>query len=463
MERVSLSREGSHRPPAHWARVCYGVDCRADGIVVVRAERRGRRLHSAVLPPDRWPAAARAERAVTAASLSARESFAHWIETPFASLAKTRRVLPTLLDIRLPFALEDCVFCFLAAASSRTATRALAVAARQSAVEARLKSLADAGADPLILDQEGLALWTESLREAPPAPGAAAGTPRIVVWLSADAATLVVGAGMKFLGAHGVNPDDAGQVNRVLRNHFPERLPAVEWYWAGPGAEDPARVAGLRARLAADWPGPSTTHEQPNAFLARALAARALLPGPLRCNLRSGPFAHGALDQRLASLSARAAALFLLAGVLLAGSGFAWSAALNRREADLDRAFLSLRNDLAGYDAGPAKGEYALRIVRERLAGQKALFGPFARAFEASRLTVLGEMLRMAAGNDLRFEMLSVDDGKASASGTAGNWRQCEQLARSLRERGFEVRLERKPAPEGGRIPFQIVPGNEDG
>jgi hypothetical protein len=367
-------------------------------------------------------------------------------------MAKARRVFPTLLDIQLPFPLEDCVSFFLAAAPGGQGIRALAVAARLSTARDRLQSLAAAGVDPHVLDQEGLALWTESLREIPAPPPPSPPEARAVLYLSSGSATLVAGRGEEFVAAHSVGPDDAAQVHRILRSHFPERPPVLRWLWAGPGAAASDRVSALHARLSADWPGPSATHD-----------VRALTSGPLRCNFRVGPLAHASAAARAAAASARAAVLFLVSGLLLAAFSLAWGAGLRHREADIDRTFSSLRDRLAGYSAGPAKGEYALRIVRQKLDARRTACLPFLRPFDPSLAALLADAVRMAAAGDLRFESLSLDEGRAEVTGTAGDWTRCDQLARLLSARGFRVRADRKPPLDTGRIPFAILPEGPNG
>jgi len=455
MEHGSISRRGERWAPARWARVCYGVDAGGEQPVIVRAEKRRGRFSWEALPAGAVLPAERETGHVVAACLHAGESFTRWIEAPFPSLSKAGRVFPTLLDIQLPFPLEDCVYAFLAAHAEQDTTQALAVAARVSAVQTRLDALQDTGIDPLILDQEGLALWSCSLSETPPdEPERHA--PRIVVSLGAAGGTLAVGAGERFLGAHRIVQDDAGQVSRVLKSYFEDRPSKVLWFWCGSGSEDAARVKALHSQLAETWPGPSVVHDDPRTFLARALAARALLPGPLRCNLRSGALAHGALKHRAGLLSARAAALFLAAGLLLCAANLGWRSAARRREASLDRSFNTLRDELAGYPVGAAKGEQALGIVRDMLDKRTSGLAPFRRAFEPSLARRIEAIVRAGAANGLQYATLSIDDADIVVGGTGEDWNKCETLSALLTDEGYDVTLDRKPALDNARIPFAV-------
>lgn len=448
------TRRGERRPAAGWARVCYAVDDASDPPLIVKAERRGGRVIFETLPGNAaWPPPAGGRDRVVAACLRSGESFLRRIQAPFPSPAKARKVFPTLLDIELPFPLEECACAFLAPRAEGPVTEALAAGARLSAVRARLDALRARAMDPLILDQEGLALWTQSLRERPP-DAAAADAPRVVVSLGADRATLALGRGDKLFSAHAVRSDDHAHMARVLAGVFRDKPDVTLWFWCGAGAGDGRRPEALRARLAADWPGPSATHDAPAAFLARALATRALLPGPLRCNLRAGPLAHPALLARAAALSARAAALFLAGGLLLHAANIGWNSAVRRREARLDAAFAALRDALSGYRVEGAKGAYALRIVKERLDERLAAMAPFRRAFEPSLLRAMGAILAVGARHDLQYEALTIEADRLAVSGTAGDWNKCEELAAALSALGYAVRLDRGAALDNARIPF---------
>lgn len=95
-----------HSPAAAgWARRACGVDLVADRLLVVPAVRRGRSGHWEN-PISSAPTGWRPPRdAVVVGCLLQRESFTRWLTVPLAAAAKARRVLPSLLDIELPFSL----------------------------------------------------------------------------------------------------------------------------------------------------------------------------------------------------------------------------------------------------------------------------------------------------------------------------------------------------------------------
>lgn len=441
---------------------CCGVDLQSTPPVFVKAERsRGGVTCTPVPSAGDLPAVG---------ALSPAESLTCLLDAPFASFRKAEKVFPTLLDVQIPFPLEECVYAFLdpgsAAPTLEPRARALAVAARLADVEKKVESFKTVNLDPLALDHEGLALWTQSLREKPPVT-APVSRPRIVVCLREDRWILALGLGDRYISSHVLRAGDTAQVSRILKARLqaeptpgepPPKPSAIQWAWTGPGASNPALVRSLEEALLKDWPGSSWVHEKPETFLARALATRALLSGPLRCNLRAGPWTHPEM-LRLSRRSARwILAAYLAAGLILCTANLYWSFAASRKESDLDREFKSLASRLAGYPMD-IKGEQALKKVSDALTPQKEKLRPFMGPFEPSLVAVVGSLADIARQNDLRFETLTLARDKVSVSGTAGGWNRCEKLAESLRKAGYAVKLERKDALIDDRIPFTVGTG----
>jgi hypothetical protein len=442
--RVSVHNERGGR------NACLGVDVQDGRLVAVRGERVRGRVVLAEVAED----AARSGRLPCVAALAVREGFARWVQAPFASFRKARRVLPTLLDIQLPFPMETCrhIVAGMERAENGNA-RALAVVARTDDVDRRLAVCREAGVDPRALDYEGLALWTQSLRERPPAAGDPA--LRIVVALSRDRAALAVGRGARFLGAHAAPGGEGAAIARLLRAHAAPEGEGALRVWTGVGAGDAEAVRRLDGALAADWPGPSWTPDRPGAFLARALATRALLDGPWPCNLRVGDRAHPAAA-RMERLGARRAAVAVLAaGLLLIGAAWTVGTLGARREAAVDRDFRNLANALAGYPVAARRGD-AVRVAREETAARVAKRRPLDAVFEPSLLDVLAGVARTAGEWDLDIHAIALTRDAVTVQGTAAAWEGGERLSRRLGDAGYAVTLRRDEALADERIPFTV-------
>ncbi|HOW98748.1 MAG TPA: hypothetical protein P5567_13495 [Kiritimatiellia bacterium] len=470
------------------ARVCLAADLFAGGLRVGRSEcaRRGLR-HEAVLDlavEDPAPVKAKVAKlearggCVWAAALPIHESLTRWLKAPLASEAKARRVLPSLLDIQLPFSIEECVHLFpWIRPSGRGEVEALAVAARTSDLRRRLESLAALGISPVVLDHEGLALWSQSLREEPPRGGGW----RVVAALYPDHLALVLGqtdgrepGESRFAGAHSLRPVEAlwqgagnasaepavqrviGRVRQILQAQAASS--SIEWLWTGPGAADAALTEDLQHHLGALGSFAFHSHARPESFLVRALATRALRGGAWPCNFRIGSLAHPTVERHLVRRSRGASAALAAAGLVLCGLGLAWPSVLEARKNGVQSELESLAGRLAPGLRLPYGQE--LRSVRQALQDRAALYRPFLDAFEPSAAELLLEVLQTARAAGLTLDSLGFSGDSVTARGAGADWDRCEQLAGPFRARGLRVVLERQDAGLDEKVHFTLKGGN---
>lgn len=455
------------RPAASWARVCYGID---DGSgCAVRAERSGRRVSWTEAPIRDATRAAEADGAAVAAGMPVGSAIATWVGAPFPSARKAQRVFPTLLDIQLPFPLEDCAYGFsetvklavgdvffplsdgtsgivdregAVAAQSRTA--ALACAARIADVEQRLLGLNDSGIDPHVLDYEGVALWTQGLHEHAARP--AGDTLRAVVFLRGEDGLMAIGRGTHFWSAHRIRFGDPTAIDRYLRSQLSQigvgadERPPVDWFWAGIGLADGQAGALLRSEVEVRWPGPSISLASPESFLARALATRALLPGPLRVNLRAGALSHTGATSRTNRAQMRTSALLFIVGAALCGGAAWWEASVAARQDDLNSAFQDRLNHIVGYPV-QAKGSTALLIAEREHADRAARRAPLASAFSPSLLTALQDALPAMGKNDVRVGRFDLSPGALVIKGDAPSVAAIHALRDAVVAMGFRAAI----------------------
>ncbi|MEI6809194.1 MAG: hypothetical protein WCN95_10780, partial [bacterium] len=356
-----------------------------------------------------------------AGCLGERESFSRWLTAPFRSARKAAQVLPSILDIQLPFPLEDCTYLFLPGGIGEDGkTLALAVAARSTAISDKLAAFKKLGFDPVALDQEGIALWTQSVLEIPPAQG----TMRVVVSLSGNFATMALGKDGLFSGSHSVR-QSADHIGRILRTRFGSSPQGIDWAWTGPDAA-PDKVESLLTDLRKTWPGKSVVHKDPVTFLARAIATRALSAGPMRCNLRTGELAHPVMAIRQQSYHLRTTQLVLAAGLILAATSVATTTIAKRLLADTQTAFSRQVDKLAGYHV-TEKGDKALAKVKKAQRDRLKVSRPFDEAFEPSLVKTLDSILKTGRENGLAYETLFLGREKdrintMSVTGSCATW-----------------------------------------
>lgn len=438
------------KPSSVWFRSAIGVDSDPDGLILVRATRRGKNPSCETIS-----ATDLAPNEIIAACLLQRESFMKWLTVPLPSARKAERVFPSLLDVQLPFSIEDCGYALVMTrpTADHAGTRGLLVGARNGDIEKRLGELQAAGVNPHVLDQESLALWSQGLQEWPAEPFV-----RILVYLGTNRTTLVIGQGEEILGAHSLRQADPDQIFRLLKSTFPTPPAASQWMWTGPLAADPGTVQTLQTALAARWPGPMKVARDPITFLARALAVRASDPSSSRCNLRGGSFTHPLFARRQGQRPYRAAAALLCAALVLCAVNLAWQITLQHRLTRAQDRIRALAVDIAGSPRLVPRGQEIL-ISQRTLATQTRLMAPFLAA-EQPLAETLRTVLTIGREEGLAIETLTLNGPTVVLHGLVPKWSQCERAVMRLKQHGTNVKAERKDAPSGEeRLAFVISMG----
>lgn len=457
---------------------CYGFDLSASRIVVVKsARRRGGKGVECSVVCDQPPGAVspdileniRSEtekgQAVTAACMPSSESFARWLQTPLAAKSKARKVAPSLLDIQLPFPLEDCAYDIVRFRKSGNGTfDALAVAARTQDIAARLDLFQRSVVEPMRLDHEALALWAQALREIPVERNAL----RVVAFIGAGHSTLVFGRGTEFLSAHSIRAG-AGELEaanseparrfalraqQLLRAQVPEPgTQAVQWIWTGPAVSQTFTKALEDVLLPLGEIAFLSTRD-PARFLARAVAESVLEGEPLSCNFRLGPLVHPEELRHQSRQKSRIAAAVLAVGLLVCGLNAGWRILLAQQKEAVQKKLTSLAQQMSQMARVPRGQEW---LVAERAGREQApLSAPFLEAFEPSLTTVIASIVGLAHQHNMAIEYLSLKKDAISIRGAAAEWSQGELLAGLLRERGFTADIQRQDAGADERVHFTI-------
>jgi hypothetical protein len=182
----------------------YGVEIADGHLTVVRAFRRkgetvvetlASGMNAAADP--KWKSIAeqitrdqQSDRAHVAGVTFAQDSFIRPLSAPFTSIRKARAVLPSLLDVQLPFPLEQCRYEFVHVHTRPDGlARAVALAVPNDRLEFMLEQLRLTGMDPDVMDQEAVALWRYTKKSMPPVSA----RPRIILYLGRDRTVAVVG------------------------------------------------------------------------------------------------------------------------------------------------------------------------------------------------------------------------------------------------------------------------------
>lgn len=434
--------------------VARGVDLSGGRAITVEAKRRRRGAL--------FRSAEATSAAPCAAALPIHAAFLRRLATPLQSMDKARRVLPSMLDIELPFPLESCAHAFLdLARTPQGNVETLAVAARMEDVAAHLERQRAAGFNPTTIEHEAVALWRQSVEEAPIAHSQR----RILIYLSEDRIGLVSGGGSGLetatglrLGAHELlDPQSSGARRlalwcRTQREKHPDDI----WHlaWCGPGADRPELRAALAAILTGGAELKNITHREPAAFLARGLAAGLVSGASAEGNLRQGALAHpdiAAASRRQSRgrwIGLGAAALLLIAVNL------AWMHHLTRARDQWQERLYAEARLVAGTDRLP-RGQELLTAERA-LESQAAGWTLFQHAMEPGAQVVLAQLLRAATPYDMTFHNLIIRPQSLVIHGTAGDWSHGERLSAALAGNGWKTQLERSDAGADERVHFTL-------
>ncbi len=436
---------------SYWfPRTARGNDTDGQRLISIEAVARGGRLRYRTAAPGTT-----ASSAIVAAGILQRESFTRWLTAPRLSPRKAGKVVSTLLDIQLPFPIDTCEHAVVTLAPSpdRQGTAALVVGARHSDIRARLHSLSAIGVDPHILDQEGVALWSQWNEEY--AQGAPDGTVA-VLYFASDRVTISLGQNGRFLAAHTWRNPDVEAMLRTLKPYIGNERNAFPWFLAGPAAAQERTGAILRILSSSLGLPPAQTVHEPESFLARALARRALNGLSRRCNLRSGPFEHGTERQRRRRQSLLSAAACLAAGLALCGLNLAWRTAAFHRTAALQQDLHALAVSVTGNPRlVPPRQE--LFAARRSLQDRQQRSRPFMAPFVTGLAVPLQAVLDTAARNDLTVESIILHRQALVAHGCTRDFSGCDKSAASLTKAGWTTRIERKENRQGENLSAYVL------
>ncbi len=380
-----------------------------------------------------------------AAALPPTEGLAVRLEPPDLPPAKRRRVLPSLLDLQLPFALHECSYTFIEQPDDT-----LALAVRQSHLEAELTRLAGLGLNPVRIQPLGWVLWTQALRELPPVDQA---EKRVIVWTVPQRWVVATGQGTRFGTVFTVPPEDTAALGRMLQMAFGVETESCRIMCGGVAADAAAaRIAG------SDVKGGSRAKalEQPEYFLARALAFDAALDRSGQLHLRQEPLQHPAVAGAGECFARRAASLLVVLAILMSGTAAGVRFVAAQREKQLSEALALQFDQLAGYQV-TTRGARAVQEVREALEER---LDPWVKQLQFPTTSATLETVLEAADREgIEIGHLAIEQQQPTLSGRAPSQAAARNFGRVLQEAGLALRMELdQTSGDGEACNFLITP-----
>ncbi len=241
-----------------------------------------------------------------AAAAHPRHSLLCLIKRPELPEAKIRRVIPSLLDPHLPFAIEEGYISFTISSPFIPPDTVICSATTGGNIDKRLRDLSSGGIDPEYLINPGLALWREFIIRT----GLNAGE-TVLLHTTPVCDILILGRGRTFLASHPCRHQDAGMIKRTISSVF--NTPPDSLFWALSGdSNGKEQLSSILNDESAERCIPLTSPEYLlSGALARASSEKTLL------NLRTGEKAHPASAARRNRNSLIASAFLILLSILL--------------------------------------------------------------------------------------------------------------------------------------------------
>lgn len=452
----------------------YGIEYAGGRVTVVHAVRRRWKIEREIVADHvdpqndtAWIAVAeriRADqisgRAMVAVLVPAADSFIRPLMAPFPSVKKAAAVMPSLLDVQLPFPLDQCVYRFANLHSPAGGNvRAVAVAVPHDRLRQTLDLFQSMKVDPEFVEQEGLVLWRHAAAWRAPDPGRS----RVVLYLGRDRTVVVAGkndAPVSSLGTRsvwqaGADSAAAEKLASRIRQHLAgaisgDTIASVEFVVAGSAA---AAADELRARLEA---GAGCWHVMPEngEGLAGTLAAGILEPDAWTENLRAGSMTHANVVRRERATAFRTGAIVAGSAALLALATAASSHYVEARHATLQAAVRDVAAEITGATYLPRGQE--LFLARQHVETSGDAHRVFREWIEPDAYPLFDELVRTAGELGVTYETLSVRSSSVLARGTCADWNDTEKLTRVLSDHGWTVETERKDAGDDERVHFIV-------
>ncbi|MCX7817654.1 MAG: hypothetical protein N2652_00310 [Kiritimatiellae bacterium] len=473
------ARPGYMRPldASMFSGVSFGVDTDASGWAVVRACRRwGRVVTQTIAASARGEEAADcarrlrealsgvpAARCEVAAAAPAAETIVRRVEVPGASPARARAVVGSLLDVQLPFRIEDCAVAVPELRRKDGGTSALAAVIPREALARRCEALVALGVRPTVLDVEGLAVWEAALREA---GEPAMGELRVAVHATASRWVCAFGSVKGLEGVVTVRepPGEEGsagweRVDVMLRSAVANQPREREfWVWCGRPAGTVQRWAqtmAARRRGTAEEYG--RVLADPELALARTLALRAL-EGMSRCANLLGEDELPAEVRRAKNVAALLACGGLAISSVAALGVEAWRlSAISSRERDLATVVARRAREVGGLSR--VQPGLEVRMAREAVERRLEALRPLDRLFQPPQTAVLAGLLRVASEAEIHLETVDLSDQTVRVEGTVPDREAARRMADFFRMLGLVPKMEFGPSLSDGRVPFVMEGG----
>jgi len=406
-----------------------------------------------------WPAAKNkirssqlAETHIVTASLSAEESYLIPLELPIKNKAKATRILPGLLDLQLPYSIDDTSYCFTEFRHQSGETSSCALGARDVEISKALEALELQGIEVEALDHELFACWQYfTQRENNKAP-------KILVLVEDNHIQLIAGKNQQpSLSAHIVlDPANIDQNFRALRRTLKSSIEKLN-------SEDTSLSVYLdenhpyKAEIQQSLDRLTVKHTLRSGvlyFISSALAQRALVAQEDSFSLLPASRRPASIDKKIARSSIGAAMAVGFSGLFLCAISVAWSYVVSAEDQALQHKLITKAQAMSGYDK-IYKGK-ELRMVQQSLSEAVKKQSPFTQLFEASLLEPLSSILQRCKDTDSKLKKVKLSNKHLEINSLSKGLQGAEALKELAIDLGYNASIKNQEESRDGLKVYQI-------
>ncbi len=375
--------------------------------------------------------------------LPASETLVLNVNVPLSSKKKALQVLPSMLDVQLPFPLEHCIFKVIHLEKMPDDTyRFTVVVAKRSIIEKYLKWFHNKGIELQAMYSE-VALSLSIAQEIYPK-----GEKSVIINLEEASISLVVveedtvKASYAFKLNNTISERDLNQwIKRIAKA---ENLASQCYNFVLIGKETKSKLANeILSKLALDQKVNITTHPAAEFAITHAACSLSSSSKHNTLNFLEDEYESEKVRTLKNKMASRRLLIIASAALFLILINFFHIGLCHLKQKEIDTEIASLTQKILPETSLP-KGMELFEINRKMQQHLEKTI-TLQEIVENYVLSVFSKVTTNLIRKNILISNLSINDQQILVTGSTANWKDCEELANLFKDQGYTVALEKKP------------------